>query len=199
MIDYKPNSHKYKEEQKTKDKKIEKVVTGVAKAKKKGELQKFADIFIAGDISNVKSYIIDDVLIPIAKKAIDDIVNNGLKILLYGSDEGFRRTKNSCTRASYRDYYDDDSRHKSANLSTKRFDYDDVLFETRSDAAKVLTQMDEIIEQYEVVSVADMYDLAGLSQPYTSNKYGWSDIRSAEVVRAHDGYIIKLPRALPID
>ena len=41
--DYKPNSHKYKEEQKKmavpEEKKVEKVITGTAKSKKKSEFQ----------------------------------------------------------------------------------------------------------------------------------------------------------------
>ena len=42
-------------------------------------------------------------------------------------------------------------------------------------------------------------DLVGVTGNYTDNKYGWTNIRNAEVVRVRDGYRIKLPRALPID
>ena len=41
--------------------------------------------------------------------------------------------------------------------------------------------------------------MADLTSPYTSNKYGWTNIRSAEAVRVRDGYILKLPKAMPID
>ena len=62
MEEYKPNSHKSKEEQRESDalpeKKVGKVITGSAKSKKKGEMQKFADVFISEDVGNVKSYII---------------------------------------------------------------------------------------------------------------------------------------------
>ena len=54
--DVKPNSHKYKEEQKKKaaegEKRVEKVVKGQVKTKKKGELSKFAEIFISEDIKS---------------------------------------------------------------------------------------------------------------------------------------------------
>ena len=59
--------------------------------------------------------------------------------------------------------------------------------------------MQDVIDSYGVVTVADMYDMAQLTQPYTSNKYGWMNIRNAEVKRVSDGYIIKLPKAMPID
>ena len=59
--------------------------------------------------------------------------------------------------------------------------------------------MDELIATYGLVSVADLYDLVGIAGSYTDNKYGWTDIRNASVVRVRDGYVIKLPRALPLN
>lgn len=60
--------------------------------------------------------------------------------------------------------------------------------------------MDELIDMYGVVSVADLYDLVGITGNYTDNKYGWTNIRNAEPVRAMGGgYMLKLPKALPIN
>ena len=59
--------------------------------------------------------------------------------------------------------------------------------------------MDEIIDTYGIVTIADFYDLAGVTGDYTTNNYGWTNIRNAEVVRVRDGYIIKMPKAMPID
>ena len=56
--------------------------------------------------------------------------------------------------------------------------------------------MDDLIETYGLVSVADFYDLVGVTGDYTDNKYGWTDLRNANVIRVRDGYMIKLPRAL---
>jgi hypothetical protein len=50
-----------------------------------------------------------------------------------------------------------------------------------------------------LVSVADLYDLVGVTGNYTDNKYGWTDIRSASVIRVRDGYMLKLPKALPLN
>ena len=58
MEEYRPNSHKSKETQKEgvapPDKKVEKVISGSAKPKKKGEMQKFADVFISEDVGNIR-------------------------------------------------------------------------------------------------------------------------------------------------
>lgn len=201
--DYKPNSHKYKQEQSAPEEKrqVGKVVTGKVKTKKKNEIRKLADVFISEDVKNVKSYILMDVLIPAVKKAVSDVVTNGIDMLLYG---GTGRSGKSYggSKISYRNYYDqkDDGRRYSDTSKTRaRFDYDDIVFESRPEAEAVREEMNNVIERYGFVTVADMYDMAELSQPYTSNRYGWTNIRTAEVVRVREGYILKLPKALPIE
>ena len=207
MEDYKPNSHRFKEEQKTapeEKKRVEKVVTGKAKVKKKNEISKLKDVFVSEDAHNVGSYIFMDVLVPAIKKAVSDIVRDGIDMILYGSS-GRSKNSSSSSRVSYRSYYDDRNRDRDRYSSgTIRagsgFHYDDIIFETRQEAEAAIDQMDEIIERYGFVTVADYYDMADLSAPYTSNKYGWTTIRNAEVVRAREGgYTLKLPKALPID
>ena len=55
-MDYKPNSNRFKAEQKAAEKqKLEKMITGTAKVKKKNEISKLADVFISEDARNVKS------------------------------------------------------------------------------------------------------------------------------------------------
>lgn len=203
MPEYTPNSHRYKEQQRkeaAEKKKMEKVVTGVAKVKKKSEISKVAGAIISEDLSNVKTHVISDVIIPAAKKLIYDIVKDGIDMLLYGGT-GRSDKRSTGSKVSYAKFYDDPrDRHTSSSTVTKtRFDYDDISFENRGDAEMVLKLMEEAIERYGFVTVADMYDLADLTQPYTSNKYGWINLNTAEVVRSRDGYIIKLPRAVPID
>ena len=204
MDDYMPNSNKFKEEQKAtsiEKKKVEKVVTGVAKVKKKSEVSKLKDIFISEDASNVKSYIIMDVLVPAIKKAIADIVTNGIDMILYG-ETGHSKRSSSSSKISYRSYYDrrdDDRRYdRGRSLVKQGYDYDDVIIETRGEADAVISRMDEIIDMYGRVSVADLYDLVGITGNYTDNNYGWTNLASAEPIRVRDGYVIKLPKAMPI-
>lgn len=202
MEEYRPNSHKSKEEEKKtveEKKKVEKIVNGAVKSKKKNEIHKLADVFIAEDASNVKEYIFMDVLIPALKKAISDVVTNGIDMILYG--ESGRNKKNSpSSNISYNRYYDKNRDRGSYNRTRSTYEYDDIIIDNRGEAEDVLTRMDELMDQYKVVSVADFYDLVGVTGNYTDNKYGWTDIRSASVVRvAGGGYMIKLPKALPLN
>lgn len=202
--DFKPNSHKSKEANasQTSEKKIEKAISGTAKTRKKSEIRKFTDVFISEDMESVKSYILMDVLVPAVKKAVSDIVTNGIDMLLYG-ETGGSSNKPISSKVSYRSYYDranGDNRDRYSTVRTRSgYSYDDVILNSRGEAESVLMRMDELISSYGMVSVADLYDLVGITGNYTDNKYGWTDIRNASVVRIRDGYVIKMPRALPLD
>lgn len=206
MQEYPSNSMKSKEAQKqspTPEKKVEKVVTGVAKTKKKSELKKFTDVFISEDASNVKSYILLDVVVPTAKKLFSDIVTTALDMLLYGESRHSRRSGGSSSKVSYRSYYEKD-RDRFRDRDTARagsgFDYDEIIFDSFGDAEIVLTEMENVIESYGFVSVADLYDLADVTNHnYLANRYGWTNLSSAKTVPVRDGYIIKLPKARPLE
>lgn len=201
MEEYKSNSDKSRQEQKS-EKKVEAVITGTAKTRKKGEMQKFADVFIAEDANNVKSYILMEVIIPAVKKAISDIVTTGIDMILYG-EAGRSRKNGTASKVSYRNYYERDSDRIRAGSSANRrggLEYDDILFDTRGDAEAVLDAMNDIICQYGTVSVSDFYDLARVpNDNFTMNRYGWTNIAGATAVRVRDGYILKLPRAIPLN
>lgn len=202
MEEYKPNSHRSREglaAEASPEKKVEKIISGSVRSKKKGEIRKIADIFVAEDIQNVKSYIFMEVLVPAIKKALSDIVINGMDMILYG-EAGKNRKNGSASKVSYRSYFNDGGRRESTvNRARNAYDYDDIVFENRGEAEQVLSAMDDIIETYGVVSVGDYYELCGVDGNSTGQKYGWKDIRSAQVMRVRDGYMIKLPRALPIN
>lgn len=203
MEDYKPNSNRFKEEQKNneRERKVEKVVTGTVKTKKKSKALMLANEFISEDARNVKTYVIGEVLIPAIKKAISDIVTDGIDMILYGESKGGHK-RSTADRVSYKNYYDRDRKPSYDSRSAIRsgYSYDDIILNSRGEAEDVLTRMDELMETYGLVRVADLYDLVGITGSYTDNKYGWTNIRNAEIVRVRDGgYMIKMPRAVPID
>jgi hypothetical protein len=193
MAEYKPNSHKSKS---VPEKKVEKVIAGTVKSKKKNEIQKFAGLFLPEDVSNVKSYILFDVIVPLIKRALSDTV----EAILY--PEGRPGKNSTASKISYRSYYDkSNERNKDYNTSRPRtgYSYDDIILDNRGEVEDVLSRMDELISTYGLVSVADLYDLVGVTGNYTDNKYGWTDIRSASVIRVRDGYMLKLPKVLPLN
>ena len=201
--EFTPNSHKFKEEQqkttvRNTERRATKVVAGTAKKKKKSELTKLKNSMISEDAASVKSYIFSDVLIPAAKKLLDDIICDGMHMILYGETGRDGRRRSRVDRVSYDRYSRRPEPRRDTCDRRSVVDYDDVTFESRGDAEKVLQAMDDIMAEYGLVRVADLYDLAGLSCDYLGMDYGWTNINSAQVVRDRGEYVIKMPRAIPI-
>lgn len=192
MAEYKSNSHKSREEnnEPIPEKKVEKIVSGSVKSKKKSGLQKITNVFIPEDVDNVKSYVIEDIIVPAVKDIILDAVRAFLGI---SNNSGGKRVNGS--KVSYGKYYESNQRDSRTTRASAGYDYDDIILDNRGEAEDVLASMDNLISQYGIVSVADLYDLVGVSCNYTDNKYGWDNIRTARVERVRDGYMIKMPRA----
>ena len=195
MENYQSNSFKSKElEAKQPEKKLTKVAN--AKLKKKSEIQKIAETFVAEDLNKVKNAVLMDVIVPAVKKVISDIVTNGIDMLLYGEVTHNKSTTTS--NIGYNSMYNSQNQTNAARVARSSYIYNDIILSSRGEAEEVLNQMNEIIGTYGVVSVADLCEIVGVTGEFTDNKYGWSDIRDAYVERSKDGYMLKLPRALPI-
>lgn len=201
---YPNNSHKFREAQKTvttEKKQITKVTKGPVKTKR-NNARKIADIFISEDISSVKHHIFMDVLVPAVKKALYDIVTTGIDLFLYGGS-GKGKSSSSGTKVSYRNYYDQKSPASNRGSESMKprdaFNFDNIVFETRGEAEAARQQLQDLVARYGLVTVNDLYEMTPLTPPYTATKYGWMDVSSVEVQRVLDGYILKLPRAIPID
>lgn len=175
-------------------KEIKAVVESKGIVKKQPAYKKLFGSIVQEDGATIRDYIVTDILIPNIKRGIIDTID----MMLNGnsrrssSDRGSTRSS-----VSYRSYWDDKDK-RTRTISTG-YNYDDIILASRMEAEKVLQSMDDLIDTYGIVSVADYYDLVDVTSQYTDNHYGWTDIRNARVVRVSDGYMIKLPKALPIN
>ena len=130
------NSHKSRNEkkdlvsEKKEEKRAEKVVHGKVKKKENG-MRKLTDIFISEDVTNVKDYIIFDVVVPALKKAVYDLIVGTLDMSLYGGRGNGNRPK--ADRVSYRDYNDisrSGNRSGDRTRTASGYSYDDIVVET---------------------------------------------------------------------
>lgn len=193
MFDYASNSNKSKKDAKKKNKPKPKPKKGAVSVRKKSDFRKFIEWLLPDDLSEIPRTILDNYVGPLVRNSILDTVT-----YLVGGDP---KVRSGYSKTSYSNYYE---RKGSSSDSGRRdrgiFSYDDITFEYRTDAKEVLDGMYEILEEFKVVSVADLYDLAEVSSSnYTANKYGWTDLRNANIVRQGNAYKLKLPKAMPID
>lgn len=182
--------------------KVEKVVTSAVHVKKKGFIRRVTSKLLADDAQNIKTFIITDTIIPAIRNLIYDMFVGALDMSLFGGVRSRgRRKDNNRSYVSYQSYYDNPRRDRPSERRNQnaKTNIDDVVFESRGEAEMVLTSMIDIIEEYNQVSIANFYELVGITGEFTDNKYGWTNLASAKVNRMRDGYIIDLPRPVLLD
>lgn len=198
MEEYRSNSHSLRDEKDNgiPEKRREPVVSGSATVQKKTGFSKFANSIIAEDMRSVGLWIVSDVIVPSVKKVIYDVITNGADMMLYGRASG-PRSSSTISKVSYGSYYQKPygSEPLRAGSNGGAFNYDNIVFDNRGDAEAVLTGLEDLLDQFEVVTVSDLYELADVASPsYTANQYGWTSLKGASVIRCRDGYLIKLPK-----
>lgn len=202
------NSNRDKQKKKeAEERRPQKIITSEVTTKEKSATKKFAEKFFEDEVSNVKTYILWDVIIPAIKNVISDIVENSVDMMLYG------RTRNRSQRgpsagnttmvgglSGYTGYGTFSSRQTGISQRNRdNYDLDEFVFQSRADAEMVLDTLKEIVSKYKAASVADLCDLIGRSSQYTDVKYGWTDLRGADVQRVREGYVLIMPRVTLIE
>lgn len=190
------------------EKKTEKVVTGKVKQQKRSLSKRLAETFLEDDTKSVGSYILYDVLIPAAKDLISDMITGAVDMALFGERRRGARTirdrGHSYTNynASYRGRQTGPALREERDISRgarARHDFGEIVLESRGEAEDVLSHLVDMTIDYGQATVADLYDLLGITSNFTDNKYGWTDLRNASVSRVRGGYLINLPRTQPLD
>lgn len=198
-----PGNSKYsraRRDMEEKGRRVKKVVSGKAWKHKPGFGKKLAETFLADEARNVAGYVLHDVIVPTAKKLVSEAIAGGLDMLLYG------RRRNDGARSGGKGYTSYGSHYRGADVSRDiprasraRHDFESIVLDTRGEAEDVLEHLVEIIDAYGEATVADLYDLVGVTSSFTDNKYGWTDLRSASASRVRDGYLLDLPRTRLLD
>lgn len=178
--------------------KFEKIISGEAKTRKRSGLLKMSDVFIAEDIQTVKKNIFTDVVVPSIKAVIVDIVTNGIQMFMYGGD-AVARNRAPGTKYAYGSNYNSLNQTKPVQKTTYTgYGYEDPIVMNRGDAERILQEMSEIIREYGQASIADLYDLCGITGRQTDMNYGWTEMPGARSIRVPEGYVIQMPRPVCI-
>lgn len=203
-MDYAGNTDKSKEPPKRPEKQIEKVVTGEVIQKPKGLGHRFKSVFLGGDMKLATRYVMGEVLLPALRNLVFDAVSKGTERLVFG-DSMRRRPTDFRPRTQYhnpfgRTIYDVRERERlhlpdqpPRPQRVNRRDANDIILADRGEAELVLERLIDVINQYEVASLADLYDLLGLPSSHVDNKWGWTYLSNVEIRQVRDGYLLELP------
>lgn len=202
METFKGNSNSSKNKPETERTKLDTITRNVS-VKKDSEFKKFKRNFFAEDANTVKGQVFASVIIPGIQRLITDMVKTSIDVLIYGGRSKDRDTRGG--NISYKSYYDknrgssDYNKIPSSTYNKNVFSFNDVVLFDRGETEEVLMNLNEQVDKYGMVSVADFYDMVGQSAPYTANKYGWRDLRDVGIDRVRDGYSINFPKASPLE
>jgi hypothetical protein len=184
------------------------------KARKRGFLQKIADYYIPEDVSNIPEHIMYSFFIPAIFDAMCEAITNGVEMLFHGGDGyrrngkkrkfddplGYNRVSKKGTKTSIRD--EDDERVSGIDIFIEGG-----IVEVK----KFLSILDEDIEEFDWISVSDVYSRAHIKMNYAKqaayDKYGWTTLDDVTYRQTWDyakdedgknvrvkGYVIHFPR-----
>ena len=191
------------------EKKVRKIVTGDAIKRDKKSLGSRLRTMLGGkDGQSVPDYIMYEVLGPALKDMITDAVIQGVERMVYGeAQSSVRRSANrrgpvgSSSHIQY-NRYSGTQRENRPTMSTRgraSHDFGEIELHTRAQAEAVIAQMVEFVDRFGHTSVADLYEMVDFEAEFTDERWGWTDLRGADVRRTRQGtYVLILPRTEPI-
>jgi hypothetical protein len=200
------NSNVNKTKKSISEKKVEKVTTGEVVLKKRSLGERFRSVFFGADLKSVIRYVTADVLLPALKNMAVDTIEQGAKRAIYGDAGSRRRSTNQGPmqpRISYNNPVDrryssgtrlpDQPLHYAGNRRQQAVG--EIILESRAEAEKVVDGMRTILDQYDTVTVADLYDLVGFAASHIDHNWGWTSLPYISVRQTREGYVIDLPSA----
>ena len=179
-----------------------KIIKGNAKVTEeqevpKSKLQEFMGmLFAENDLKSIVSYAVKDAIIPAFKKGASEAIKGSVDMIFYG--HGGAPSSGRVQKIEYSSRFD--SGRTSSSLPAPRPKFGSLVLDSREDCEVLLRNMQFIIDRVGVVRVLEMYDMAGYhTDMYTANKFGWSNISTAEIVRVPDGWELRMPNPMPIE
>jgi hypothetical protein len=203
-IDYQGNTRKDKDKKNLPEKKVEKVVVQPVVIHKRSLGRKIHDLFIEADFRSVMRFIAAEVFLPSVRAMIYDGLTKGGERMIYGEPAARRRAYGPGPRITYNSPIFRGPREPerirygqvaAPSPRTSARARDDFIISSREEAELVLERMQDIIDTYDVVSVADLNDLLGVQGSYVDNRFGWTFIGDAQIRAIREGYLIDLPPA----
>lgn len=195
----------------TPQKKAEKVIVGEVTSRPKTLGKRLKDALIGGDSKSALQYVFAEVVVPQVKEMLAEAGTQAFERFIFGdSRSGYRRPSNRSpvgTHTNYSSRYTvrgnrpigTTSRQEQPIVLRKSHQLDQLVFETRADAQAVLEQMYDFLEEYQLVSVADLMTMIDKTSAHTDQKWGWESLQGSEVRTTRGEHLLILPEPVPLD
>lgn len=205
MEEFPAQSHKSRE-----PREIRPVTTEAAQVRPTPLSRRFREAIMPNGGRGVWSTMLWDVFLPGLGDNINDAMHNGIDSLFGGGNASVRRNRYASARRSSRTP-NNVSRHNpdralGSSSGSERFSDDDrrnhnfsvLEINSRVEAEEVLSQMNLLIDQYDVCQVAEFLQMVRISPTPTDYKFGWEELGGARVVHSRGSYYIDLPQPIEL-
>jgi len=166
--------------------------------------RRFLDFIFAESPQDLMKRVGRDVLVPRAKAGMEEAMNNFIHGMMWGQGQAPMSSivKGTVLRGGGMNYNAISSQTqpsaltmaREANQARSPGGYEDLVCPTQDIAEKLLTQLYDVFNQYRVVAVADLYEMAGIPPATSDNAYGWLSLDGARITKERNGYVLALPR-----
>lgn len=192
--------------------KVQSVVTGGATKKKRSLGNRIAEVFTGDDARSVGNYVVMDVVIPSAKNLFADALTTAVERFFFGDGRNQHRRGSGSSYGPYTPYnrmgsssrqtgappWRTDDRREMSPRGRATHNFQEVIIDNRQEAGMVLDTLIEMIQMYEVATVADMYEASNITPEFSDRQWGWTDLSDAQIVRVREGWMIQVPRPIPL-
>lgn len=167
-------------------------------------------------------FALDEIIVPNIKKIAVDAGNSLMYRAIYREDApppsrrrgyyddwDYPVTRYDSYYSRPKTYSYDDRRYDTQRYSRNRNDLPPIIFRVESTARDFLDELHSALEKYHEITVNNVYDSYGNPDylreiDYTWNGYGWTDepnrdLRGSTVSRVKDGYLVVLPKPVPLE
>ncbi len=158
--------------------------------------------FYTDDAGKIGQHLLLNVVIPMMKKLVVDVVNGTLNMIFYKSEATTSTSSVPASRISIggrstNEYHAASGRGTTVKEASERsYDLDYVVVKDMQAANDVINGMQLIIDQYDTVRASEFCALAGITAPYTYTDYGWDSAAVAQKIPLLDGRVkIQMPKA----
>lgn len=177
------------------------VVSGASKARRPFT-RRFRDAVFTASPKNLTGQIGRDIVLPQFKHGLQAALNGFINGILWGNvGQSPLGRQHNITR-SYTGYGNQYSPNAPTNtiqqaqnsVVRNSGNYEDVICPSEEAATRLLSQALNYIQQYNVMAVGDLYDMAELPTSVSDHAYGWTSIEGARIVQTIEGFELKMPR-----
>jgi hypothetical protein len=181
---------------------IKPVVSGAKKVQRPAS-KRFFDYLFAESPKDLARKVGRDVVVPRVKAGFEQAFNEFLSGMLWGN--GMARPPSNLVsgavmRAGGINYQGISSQASSMTQARQAItnqssgNYQDLILPSQEYAEVLLANLIDLLNQYRVVAVADLYELAVQRPAISDNSYGCPSLDTARISKVRDGFLLELPR-----